>query len=310
MKRCVVLGANGFIGNHLCRTLLAAGHQVVAFDIARDFSGLQDVSGERLETLSGDFLDRATVRQALRGSDWVFHLVSTTLPASSNQNMLFDVQSNVVASVALLEECRDHGVEKLVFASSGGTVYGVPETLPVTEEAATGPVVSYGVTKLMIEKYCYLFRHQFGLNSICLRLANPFGPGHHGSAQGAISVFLRRLLQGQPIVIWGDGSVVRDYLYIGDTADAFLRAACYRGSRHVFNIGSGQGYSLNQVIARLEAVTGRAPEVIFEAARGFDVPRIVLDSRWAHTELEWQPVIDLDEGIRLTWEALQGEQPT
>jgi len=242
MKRCVVLGANGFIGNHLCRTLLAAGHQVVAFDIARDFGALGDVAGERLETVSGDFLDRATVRQALRGSDWVFHLVSTTLPASSNENMVFDVQSNVVASVELLEECRHQGVEKLVFASSGGTVYGVPESLPATEDTPTRPVVSYGISKLMIEKYCYLFRHQFGLNSICLRLANPFGPGHHGAAQGAISVFLKRLLQNQPITLWGDGGVVRDYLYIADAARAFLQAARYRGSRHVFNIGSGRGH--------------------------------------------------------------------
>jgi UDP-glucose 4-epimerase len=119
-------------------------------------------------------------------------------------------------------------------------------------------------------------------------------------------VFLKRLLQGQPITIWGDGSVVRDYLYISDVAEAFLRAAHYRGSRHVFNIGSGQGHSLNQVLARLEVVTGRHPEVIFEAARGFDVPRIVLDSQQARTELDWVPRIHLDEGIRLTWEALQG----
>lgn len=309
MKRCVVLGANGFIGNQLCRTLLGAGHRVVAFDIARDFASLQDVAGERLETVSGDFLDRATVRQALRGSDWVFHLVSTTLPASSNENMVFDVQTNVVAAVELLEECRQQGVEKLVFASSGGTVYGVPETLPVTEDSPTHPVVSYGVTKLMIEKYCQLFRHQFGLQSICLRLANPFGPGHHGTAQGAVSVFLKRLLHRQPIVIWGDGSVVRDYLYIGDVGEAFLRAAQYRGSRQVFNVGSGRGYSLNEVIACLAAVTDLRPEVVYEAARGFDVPRIVLDSQRARAELGWLPEISLEEGIRRTWASLQ-QEPT
>lgn len=307
MKRCVVLGANGFIGNHLCRTLLAAGHQVVAFDISRDFSSLRDVAGEQLETVSGDFLDRATVRQALRGSDWVFHLVSTTLPASSNENMLFDVQTNVVASVELLEECCRQGVEKLVFASSGGTVYGAPAQLPVDEDSPTHPLVSYGVTKLTIEKYCQLFRHQFGLRSVILRLANPFGPGHHGTAQGAVSVFIKRLLQGQPIVIWGDGSVVRDYLYIGDVGTAFLQAAQYQGARQVFNISSGQGYSLNQIIERLKAVTGQCPEVIYEASRGFDVPRIVLDNRRARDELHWFPEVELDEGIRMTWDALQKE---
>lgn len=310
MKRCVVFGANGFIGSHLCEALLKAGHYVVAFDISRDFVSLQHLACEQLEMCTGDFLDRVEVRSALRGAHWVFHLVSTTLPATSNKNMVFDVQSNVVASIELLEECVQNGVEKAIFASSGGTVYGIPGTIPIREDAPHQPIVSYGNTKLIIEKYCYLFRYQFNLDTVCLRLANPYGPGHHGLLQGAIPVFLKRILADKPITIWGDGSVVRDYVYIKDVAQAFLRAAAYEGAHHIFNIGSGQGISLRELLILMEQVIGNKLDVIYEAARCFDVPEIVLDIGLAHTELDWSPRMELAEGIRLTWESLKAGDQT
>lgn len=305
MKHCVVLGANGFIGSHVCEALLKAGHSVVAFDISRDFVSLQHLASDRLERCTGDFLDRVNIRSVLRGAHWVFHLVSTTIPATSNQNMVFDVQTNVVASIELLEECLQNAVEKVVFASSGGTVYGIPEHIPVAEDARHQPIVSYGNTKLIIEKYCYLFRYQFNLNTLCLRLANPYGSGHHGLAQGVIPVFLKRILAGSPITIWGDGTIVRDYIYIKDVAKAFLRAAEYQGTESVFNIGSGQGSSLRDLLGLLEQVTGRSTQVIYEAPRRFDVPEIVLDIGRARTELDWSPQTALCDGIRRTWEALK-----
>lgn len=304
MKRCVVFGANGFIGSHVCEALLNAGHQVVAFDISRNFQSLQHLDHEQLETCTGDFLDRAAVRSALHGADWVFHLISTTIPSTSNSNMVFDVQSNVVASIELMEECVANGVKRLVFASSGGTIYGLPSTDPVIEDSELHPIVSYGCTKLMVENYCHLFQHQFNLRTVSLRLANPYGPGHHGLAQGAIPVFLKRMLAGKPIVIWGDGSVTRDYVYIADVAQAFVRAAEYEGKHGVFNIGSGKGLSLRNLLTQLQQVTGRQTEVVYEAPRNFDVPRIVLDISRARSELSWDPATPLQQGIRQTWEQL------
>lgn len=301
MKRCVVFGANGFIGSHVCEALLDAGHQVVAFDISRNFQSLERLDDERLETCTGDFLDRAAVRAALRGADWVFHLVSTTIPATSNSNMVFDVQSNVVASIEMMEECVASGVKRLVFASSGGTVYGLPATGLVSEDAELHPIVSYGCTKLMVENYCRLFQHQFNLRTISLRLANPYGPGHHGLSQGAIPVFLKRIQADKPITIWGDGSVTRDYIYITDVARAFVKAAEYEGKHHVFNIGSGEGLSLRNLVTQLEQVTGKQAEVIYEAPRSFDVPRIVLDISRARSELSWDAATPLLQGIQQTW---------
>jgi len=306
-KQCLVLGADGFIGSHVCEALLGAGHRVRAFDISHSFDALGHLHSPRLERVHGDFLDRAAVREALDGAQWVFHLVSTTLPATSNKNRVFDVQSNLVAGVELLESAVEAGVEKLLFASSGGTVYGIPSRLPAREGDAEFPIVSYGVIKLAMEKYCRLFRHQYGLAAISLRLANPYGPRHHGLSQGAVSVFLKRLRAGEPITIWGDGRVVRDYIYIGDVTAAFLAAARYGGPHDLFNIGSGQGVSLNELVALLAEVCGRELTPLYTEARRFDVPAVVLDTGLAQRELAWRPHTGLREGVRRTWEALLRE---
>ena len=304
MKRCLVLGANGFLGSHLCKALLAAGHEVIAFDISRDFAVLKSLACSQLTLYDGDFLNRAHLQTVLPDAQWVFHLVSTTLPASSNKNMVFDIQSNVIASIELLEECVANKVERVIFASSGGTVYGLPASLPVTEESREQPVVSYGNSKLLIEKYCHLFSYQFGLKTICLRIGNPYGPGHHGLAQGVIPVFLKQALAAQPVTVWGDGSIVRDYVYATDVADAFVAAANYLGMQSIFNIASGRGVSLNQLLDLIKQITARDITVLYEPERGFDVPEIVLNIERARKELNWQPRVSLAEGIHMTWQAL------
>ncbi len=304
MPRCIVFGANGFIGSHVSAALLRAGHQVIACDITRDFSMIPRVPTGRLETVTVDFLDSALVRNVVRGAEWVFHLVATTLPATSNANMVFDIESNLAASVHLLEACADTGVSKLLFASSGGTVYGSPTILPVSEEAATDPIVSYGITKLAIEKYCNLFTRLRGLKAVCLRLANAYGPRHVGSIQGAIPVFLKCILAGKPIVIWGDGSVVRDYVYVEDVARAFQLAAEYAGEQRVINIGSGTGVSIRQLLAEIEAVVQRPCGVEFQGGRPFDISQIYLDIARARRELNWSPRVMLREGLQLTWNAM------
>src|SRR3979411_2900629 len=153
MASCLVLGGAGFIGSHLAEALLQAGHRVRVFD--RPHVGrLAGVSPSRvLQTFTGGFLNPQALAPALQGTELVFHLVSTTLPKSSNDNPVYDVESNVLGSLRLLELCREQGGRKLVFVSSGGTVYGVPRTTPVAENHPTEPISSYGIHKLMVEKY-------------------------------------------------------------------------------------------------------------------------------------------------------------
>lgn len=301
-RQCVVLGANGFIGSALTRHLLDQGHFVLACDVVREFDALG--SHPRLTHRTLDFQDAVAVRSAVSGAEWVFHLVSTTKPASSNANMAFDVQSNVVPSIHLFEACVDARVQRVLFASSGGTVYGPPRSIPVSEDQAPAPIVSYGLTKLVIERYADLFGRDFGLVTRSLRIGNPYGPRHNDDLQGVIPVFIRRLRRGQPIQIWGDGTVVRDYIHVDDVARGFLAAARYEGPETLFNIGSGEGHSLREIVAMLERFAGHPVTVQYGSPRGFDIPAIVLDIQRARRLLGWEPQIPFAVGLERTWQSI------
>jgi len=301
MASCLVLGGAGFIGSHLAEALLQAGHRVRIFDrphLDRLPAFLQ--RGE-FEVFTGDFLNPRTLSPALDGSEIVFHLVSTTLPKTSNDNPMYDIESNVMGTLRLLELCRQQGVRKVVFASSGGTVYGVPRSVPIDESHPTDPICSYGIHKLAIEKYLQLNHRIHGLDYCVVRPANLYGPRQRlDIAQGAVAVFLDRALRGKPIQVWGDGSAVRDYLYVGDAAEALLKAAAFEGAPRLFNIGSGAGTSLTQLIKEIEALLGRAVPVEYTAARSLDVPANVLDASLARRHLGWAPRTSLAEGLRRT----------
>lgn len=299
--KCVVLGGAGFIGSHLVERLLRAGHAVRVFDLRgrEDWEGFSP--GGEVEWMRGDFLSPAGVTHAVAGCDAAFHLAWTTLPKSSIEDPRADVESNVLGTLRLLEAWCRKGAGKLVFVSSGGTVYGAPRGVPIAEEHPTNPICSYGITKLAIEKYLELYRVLHGLDYCVLRLANPFGERQRvASGQGAVTAFLNRARHGEPIEIWGDGRVVRDYLYVGDMANALVRALDHRGERRVINVGSGVGRDVNEVVAAIERVLGRPLQRRHAAGRDFDVAVNVLDIRLARTELGWQPVTPFEEGLRRT----------
>jgi UDP-glucose 4-epimerase len=301
MASCLVLGGAGFIGSHLAEALLQAGHRVRIFDRPHLDRLPAFAQRRELEVFTGDFLNPRTLSPALEGSEIVFHLVSTTLPKTSNDNPMYDVESNVMGTLRLLELCRQQGVRKVVFASSGGTVYGVPRSVPIDESHPTDPICSYGIHKLAIEKYLQLNHRIHGLDYCVVRPANLYGPRQRlDIAQGAVAVFLDRALRHEPIQVWGDGSVVRDYLYVGDAAEALVMAAAFDGEPRIFNIGSGAGTSLAQLIQEIETLLGRAVAVEYTAARSLDVPTNVLDASLARRHLGWVPRTTLAEGLRRT----------
>jgi UDP-glucose 4-epimerase len=308
MMNCLILGGAGFIGSHLAGALLARGHAVRIFDrrdrrLRSAFPYTADV-----EWHEGDFKNARDVARALAGSDAVFHLVSTTLPKTANENPAYDVETNVVGSLAMLDVARDCGVKKIIFLSSGGTVYGVPQEIPIPETHPTDPITAYGIGKLAVEKYLHLHHVIQGLNYVVLRMANPFGERQRvASAQGAVITFLYRALRNQSVEIWGDGSVVRDYFYVADAAQALVRALDYTGIERVFNIGSGAGRSLNEVLAAIEVLIGRSVDRRYLPARLFDVPSNVLDISRARTVLGWEPRTPFEEGLSRTAEWLTGE---
>jgi len=303
MASCLILGGAGFMGSHLAEALARAGHRVRVFDRPH-LDTLPLVLGHRgCEVLSGDFLNPEDLARALTGAEAVFHLVSTTLPKTSNDNPLYDAETNVLGTLRLLQLCRQHRVAKLVFISSGGTVYGPPATLPIDETHPTQPTCAYGIHKLMVEKYLHLSHLLHGLDYCVLRVANAYGERQRTDvAQGAVAVFLERALRGEAIRIWGDGSVVRDYVYVGDVVKALLKALAYSGERKVFNIGCGAGVSVNRLVKEIEAVVGRPLALEYSPARGFDVPANVLDCSLARQHLAWKAETTLAEGLRRTCE--------
>lgn len=300
--KALVIGGNGFIGTSLVENLLAAGIQVRVFD--RYPSRFTEPNDE-VEYISGDLGNHGEVTEAVDGVDWVFHLAYTTLPETSNEDPGYDVRSNVIDTIQLLDECRNSKIKKFIFVSSGGTVYGEPKSVPIKEEHTTEPICSYGITKLTIEKYLHLYHHLHGLDYVVGRIANPYGERQNpNSKQGAIGVFLGRIARGQPLTIFGDGKVVRDFLYIGDSADALVACARYEpkeGEPRIFNIGSGVGYSINQIVETIEKVVDVPVHIERTPSRAVDVPSNVLDIERARKYLKWSPKVDLEEGISRAW---------
>lgn len=298
-----MLGGNGFIGSHLVDGLLEEGYPVRIYDRSPNRFHTTPRNAEYVE---GELGNHGLIRAAVEGVETVFHFVSTTLPKTSNDDPIYDVRSNLIDTLQLLESCVEAGVRKVVFASSGGTVYGQPQTMPITEDHPTNPITSYGIVKLAVEKYLGLFDHLHGLDYTALRISNPYGPYQNpGGQQGAVPVFLHRLRTGQPVTIWGDGSVVRDYLYISDLVEALKLAAEAETQQKVFNVGSGRGTTLNELVAIIAAVTGERPEVEYVPGRALDVAANVLDVVRVREELGWSPRTELVEGIDLTWEWVQ-----
>ncbi len=231
----------------------------------------------------------------------MFHLISTTLPKTSNEDPAYDIESNLVGTIRILDVCRNNSVKKMIFLSSGGTVYGPPDTIPIAESHPNRPTSSYGITKLAIEKYLSLYKHLYGLKYTAFRLANPYGRYQRPiGAQGAVAVFLGRALRGEPIEIWGDGNIIRDYVYIEDVVTALVSAIDYTGETDVFNLGSGLGTSLNELVDAISEVVLRPVKVVYKPARSLDVPASVLDISLISSVLGWTPQVDLLEGLRHT----------
>ena len=297
--RAAVVGASGFIGSHLVDGLLTEGYRVRA--LARHLPGMISAEAQANPALSLqplDMTDRLGLEQALAGVDLVVHLASGSLPQSSNRNPHDDVGVNLLGALNLLEASRSAGVQRLLVVSSGGTVYGIPEQVPISEDHPTDPLCSYGITKLAIEKFVALYRQLHGLDGIVLRLANPYGERQRlDASQGVVPVFLGRALRFEPLEIWGDGSTVRDFLHISDVVSALLAACRYDGPERLFNIGSGTGLSLRELVALLEQELERSLEVHYQEGRSFDVPTNVLCIDRANHCLGWRPKVTAVEGL-------------
>jgi len=292
----LVLGGSGFIGSHIVARLAKNRIPVTVFDRNAEASH----SGAGVTWIKGEFGNKGELQNLFSTTEItdVVHLISSTLPERSVLDPQFDIHTNLERTVAFLDLCVQHKVRKILFMSSGGTVYGIPKYLPVDEKHPTDPITSYGITKLAVEKYLQLYRHLHGLAYVSIRAANPYGPGQNPlGSQGAVPVFCYRILKGETIDVWGDGTVVRDYFDVRDLADLAERAL--RSSEiGVFNAGSGKGVSIETLIGVLEKTLGRKAKVRNLRGRSIDVPKIVLDCGLALKTFGWKAEVPLEDGVR------------
>ncbi|MDI6778012.1 MAG: NAD-dependent epimerase/dehydratase family protein [Patescibacteria group bacterium] len=311
--KILILGADGFLGSNLAKSLVQDGkYKIRAFDL---FEGgvLHNLRGyeNKIEVFSGNFLNRADLKKALKGIDYVFHYISLTTPGSSMKDPLIDVDTNIRGTVVLLEECVKAKIKKFIFSSSGGAIYGNQNKKSLSEEDIPAPISPYAISKLTIEKYLEYYRINHGFGYLIIRYSNPYGPGQNVvGSQGIIPIFLNLIKQNKPITVFGDGQNVRDYIFINDAIKNTKKLAFKKKIKHrLYNSGKGEGTTINEVIDTMRKVTGKKVKIKKMPARSIDVRRVVLDARRLKNEIDYSPVINLEEGIRKTWKWVNRNKP-
>ncbi|WP_226988720.1 SDR family oxidoreductase [Methanopyrus kandleri] len=297
-------GGAGFIGSHVVEELVDRGHDVVVLD---NFSvgceeNLREVRDD-IEIVRADVTDPRAVERTFREyrPEAVIHLAAQVNVRYSMESPFVDARINALGTLNLVSLAAEHDVERFVYASSGGAVYGEPEYLPVDEEHPTRPISNYGVSKLAGEYYVRVYAERDGFEYVILRYANVYGPRQDPRGEaGVIPIFLLRAARGEPLTIFGDGEQTRDFVFVEDVARVTAEAV-ERGDG-VYNIGTGRETSVNDIVNAVKAVTGVDVEVVYEDPRPGEVRRIYLDPSRAREELGFEPRVDLEEGIERTWE--------
>ena len=300
--RILVTGGAGFIGSNVADRFVALGHEVAVFDNLS--SGFREFVPPKAKFYLGDLADAAAVDAAVADfrPDVVDHHAAQIDVRKSVTDPVFDARVNILGTIGLLQSCVAHGVQKVVYASTGGALYGEGRQLPAPEEHPVNPESPYGASKHTVEHYLYIWKLLHALDYTVLRYPNVYGPRQnpHGEA-GVNAIFIGLMLAGQPPKIFGDGSAVRDYLFVDDVVEANV-LALGAGSGEMVNIGTGVGTSVNDIVRELKSITGFGGESIHLPARPGEVQRIYLDATRAKRVLGWAPRVTFRDGLEKTVE--------
>lgn len=299
-KRVAVIGANGFIGSHLVDQLASAGHEVTAFD--RFSSGAVSFKAD-VRRIKGDFLNLDDLQQVVQGQDLLFHFLSTSTPATAERDPSFDARTNVLQSIELMRLASEADINHVFFASTGGAIYGNNGSTVCSEEDITLPVSPYAIGKLTIENYLRYFRARFDLQSTTFRISNPFGTRQHiDRKQGLVPIVLRQILRGEEVVQLGDGSMVRDYVYVEDLVKMISTVVDQGSSQDVYNLGSGEGRSVSSVLETIREVTGRDFALRVAPKPATYVDKVTLDISRFVNEYGAPKFTNFADGVQSTWE--------
>jgi UDP-glucose 4-epimerase len=292
-----VLGGSGFIGKKLVKRLCIHNNVLVADIVfSPEFEGLENVSYSYC-----NFTEAESFVEVLENADTVIHLVSTIFAKDGTSGLACEISLNVLSTIRLLEDMIGRNVN-LLFVSSGGTVYGEGGEFSSLEDDSKHAYCGYALTKMMIEDTLELYEHQHGLSYKTIRLSNPYGfLSSDSRMQGLIPILVDRVLQGDPVAIWGDGENIRDYIYIDDAIDAIEAVIKYNGNEKLFNAGSGVGYSINEIFGLVTEKLNpkNEPVVQYQACRKCDVKKNVLSIEKIMKCTGWEPKIGIEEGIQL-----------
>lgn len=299
----IILGAAGFIGTNLALDLLKdKSAHITLVDVKRAFFICKEFDEcENITIKESQFETSTDFETLLMGQDIVYHLVSTSIPTTSNQHIATELTANVVVSALLLDACVKCNVKKVVFVSSGGTVYGKEVACPLKESTPTYPITSYGIQKVTIERLLYLYRYMYGLDYRIIRLANPYGPYQRPNGLlGAVTTFTYKALKGEEISVYGDGSVVRDFIYIDDAIRAMGKIVNGEDRHRTFNLGCGYGTSIKELLEIIETTLQIKLKIAYHPGRKVDVPTNYLDMSRYEEAYGRLNTIPLAEGIKRT----------
>ncbi|MBE0627724.1 MAG: NAD-dependent epimerase/dehydratase family protein [Burkholderiales bacterium] len=300
----LMLGAGGFLGSALARRLSRDGCRVyrVMRQPAPPF-------GQNDSVHPGDISDVALMRELLTRCNTVFHLASATTPGSSARQPSLEAEFNLLPTLRFLDVMQDFPGRRLIFVSSGGALYGNPAIEPAPETHPTTALSYHGAGKIALETFLLTFSRLTGTGLTVLRPSNLYGPAQSlKSGFGLVRTMLQHVKQGTTMQIWGDGETVRDFLYIDDMVQACCQVRAQGDAvGEVFNVGAGNGHSINQIRQLAEKITGRAIDVIYQPQRQVDVTHIVLDCSRIRSKLGWSPAVPLEEGLAITWQWLQSQ---
>ena len=308
--RYLILGAAGFIGTNLSLALAKnENNYITLVDSKREyFSAINGMNLQNVSIHEEKIDENADFEKMLQGQEIVYHLFSTTVPSTSNQHIVKELSANVIVTANLLEACVKCGVQKIIFISSGGTVYGKEQECPLREETPTIPISSYGVQQVTIEKLLYLYQYMYGLDYRIVRLANPYGPYQRpNGVLGAVTTFTYKAIKREKIIVYGNGSVVRDFIYIDDAIRAILNIETEAARHKTYNLGSGKGLSIKQLLYEIEQVFGTTLDIEYREGRRVDVPVNYLDISRYEDDFGTLSPIAIKEGIRKTAAFLENE---
>lgn len=301
--KILIIGGTGFLGSQLLNALYKEGHHI---SVLSRSGSKKNVHYSKVEYIKGSVENEQILSKVINEIDYVYYFASTSMPKQSEDDLITDLSNNLIPIINVLNQCVHKRIKKFIFCSSGGTVYGNQNNIPINEKSLCYPISSYGLIKLSIENYIKYFNYKYDLSYEILRLSNPYGANQLTDGTfGIIPTYMNAILNDQIINVYGDGEIVRDYIHIDDFISLNLKLLTTSKKNNVINIGTGIGTSINQLIHKIETISGKKANVQYLPKRSFDVSVNCLEIKKVKKIYNWKPRISLDKGLKKTFEQIK-----